>query len=265
VVIAARNEADQIADCVHSAAFAAEVLVVENDSTDETVAVAREAGATVFSHPFTTIGGQRNVAIARASHEWILVLDADERATPRLADELARRLREGPDADAYRVRRRNYFFGREIRHGGWERDRPVRFFRRGLRYDDRAVHEHVRTSGAVGELDEPLLHEPYDSLGEYFEKLVRYGRGWARQHAARGRTAGAWTIVAKPPARFFSMYVLRGGWRDGVRGVVLATLAATSVATKYLFLWELTVRHERSGAPPVADRRSPSGHRPEAP
>jgi glycosyltransferase involved in cell wall biosynthesis len=241
VVIAARNEARQIADCVRSVDWAAEVIVVENDSTDDTIARAREAGATAFRHPFRTIGAQRNAAIERAGCEWVLAVDADERGTPALGSEIARRLAGGALPDAYRIGRRNVFLGREIRHGGWggRHDRPVRLFRRALRYDERPVHEHVITNGAVGALDEALWHEPYASLDEYFEKLGRYSRDWAKQQHARGRRAAPWMIALKPPVRFLSMYVARGGWRDGARGVLLAALASASGAAKYAHLWAL--------------------------
>jgi len=240
VVIAARDEAAEIAECIASVRWAEEVIVVENDSSDDTVAIARDAGAIVFSHPFTTIGRQRNAAIARARHEWILVVDADERATPALRNEIATVLHDGHRHDvAFRVRRRNFFLGREIRHGGWERDRPIRLFRNRMRYDERPVHEHVVADGPVGELTEPMLHYPYASLGEYFAKLDRYSRWWAEQSFARGRRVGVWTIAVKPPARFFSMYVLRGGFLDGAAGVLVAALAAMSVAAKYARLWEL--------------------------
>lgn len=240
VVIAAHNAGALIGACVASvASWAGEVLVVENDSTDDTIARAREAGATVFSNPFRSIGAQRNAAIARAAHGWILVLDADERCTPELAAEVAALVRGAPPHDAWRVPRRNVFLGREIRHGGWERDRPVRLFRRTLRYDERPVHEHVETSGAVGTLRGALLHEPYASLDEYFEKLGRYSRWWAEQHHAKGRRAGVLTVVTRPPMRFVSMYLLRGGWRDGAHGAILAALASVSVAAKYARLWAL--------------------------
>ena len=241
VVIAVRNEGAHIGACVRSVSFADEVLMVENDSTDDTVAAAREAGAVVFSHPFVTIGGQRNAAIARASNEWILVLDADERATPALGDELTRRIAAACEEQAWRLGRRNMFFGREIRHGGWggAHDRPVRFFRKALRYDERPVHEHVLVTGAIGALDERILHEPYGTLGEYFEKLVRYSRDWATQHYARGRRASLWSVVVRPRVRFFSMLIVRGGWRDDGHGVMLAVLASLSVAAKYAFLWDL--------------------------
>lgn len=242
VVIAARNEGAQIAECVASVAWAAEVLVVENDSTDDTVARARAAGATVFSHPFRTIAGQRNAAIAQAAQEWVLVVDADERGTPALAAEVSRVVAAPNGRDAWRIRRRNFFLGREVRHGGWERDRPVRLFRRSLRYEELAVHEHVITDGAVGELASPLLHTPYADLDEYFEKLRRYSRWWAEQNHARGRRASPRDLLLRPPGRLVSMLLLRGGWRDGAIGVVVAVLASISVAAKYSQLWAIRNR-----------------------
>lgn len=242
VIIAAKDEADEIAECIASVGWAAEVIVVENDSTDETVAIARGAGAIVFSHPFTTIGCQRNAAIARARHSWILVVDADERGTRSLRDEIARVV-AAPGMDvAYRVRRRNMFLGHEIRHGGWERDRPVRLFRSRMRYDERPVHEHVMTDGPVGDLKQSLIHFPYATLAEYFAKLDRYSRWWAEQNFARGRRTSALTIALRPPARFFTMYVVRAGFLDGAAGVVVAALAAMSVTAKYARLWELQRR-----------------------
>lgn len=247
VVIAARDEAHEIAACISSVDWAHEVVVVENDSHDDTLAVAAHAGAIAFRHPFTTIGAQRNAAIARTTSPWILVLDADERATPTLGAEVARivggAVPPAPAPVAYRARRRNFFLGREIRHGGWERDMPVRLFARTLRYDERPVHEHVDTlGGAVGTLEAPLLHTPYASLDEYFEKLRRYSRWWAEQARARGRRASRADLLLRPAGRLVSMLVLRGGWRDGFHGVVLAALAAVSVAAKYAQLWAL--QHE---------------------
>jgi (heptosyl)LPS beta-1,4-glucosyltransferase len=236
-VIAAHNEGDQIAACVRSVSWADEILVVENDSTDDTVEQARGAGAAVFSHPFRTIGAQRNAAIAKARHPWIFVLDADERGTPALGNEVARRVRE--NADAWRVRRRNWFLGREIRYSGWDRDRPVRLFRSSLRYDERPVHEHVITTSEPGTLDESMLHQPYANLGEYFEKLGRYSRDWAEQNHAKGRRASIFTLLVRPQARFISTLVLRRGFLDGWQGVVISALSAVSVASKYAHLWAL--------------------------
>jgi glycosyltransferase involved in cell wall biosynthesis len=211
VVIAARNAGAHIGACVRSVAWAAEVLVVENGSTDDTVLRALDAGATVFSHPFVTIGLQRNAAIERARHEWVLVLDADERGTPELAQEIGALVSGEPAADAYR-------------------------------YDERPVHEHVVVDGhEVGSLGGALLHYTYSSLDEYFEKLDRYSRDWAAQHFAAGRRATPLAALVRPPARFVTMFLVRGGWRDGAHGLVLAVLAAMSVAAKYARLWERSV------------------------
>jgi len=246
VVIAAHNEALQIEECVRSVAWAAEVLVVENDSSDDTIALAKAAGATVFSHSFRSIGTQRNAAIARARHDWVLVVDADERATAALGVEVGRRIGE-PAAEAFRVRRRNWFLGREIRHSGWDRDRPVRLFRSTLRYDERPVHEHVLTKSEPGILDEALLHRPYSNLSEFFEKLGRYSRDWAVQNHARGKRVWLPSLLVRPQARFLTTLVLRGGWRDGWQGVAISALAAVSVASKYAHLWALQ-NESRNGA-----------------
>ena len=244
-IIAAHNEAGQIEACVRSVSWAAEVLVVENDSSDDTVALAAGAGATVFSHPFRSIGAQRNAAIGRATHPWVFVLDADERATPALGTEVARRV-QSPSAEAYRVPRRNWFLGREIRHSGWDRDRPVRLFRSHLRYDERPVHEHVITTSEPGMLSESLLHQPYADLAEYYEKLGRYSRDWASHNHARGRRVGLLTLLIRPQLRFVSTLVLRGGWRDGWQGVVISALAGVSVASKYAHLWALQNEQPRA-------------------
>lgn len=238
-VIAAHNESANIEACIASLDWVREIIVVENDSIDDTIDRARSAGATVISPRFTTIGAARNNAIDRAQTSWILVLDADERCTPELATEIRERIRLPSDNVAFRVPRRNYFLGKEIRHGGWGSDKPVRLFRREIRYNANQVHEHVVvTKGAIGEVRNALLHYTYTTLDQYFEKFDRYSRWWAEQNFAKGRRTSAAAVFFKPPARFVSMYLLRGGFRDGSRGLILACLAAASVMAKYARLWE---------------------------
>jgi len=245
-VIAAHNESANIEACIASVEWAREVIVVENESSDDTVDRARSAGATVISPAFTTIGAARNNAIVRSKSPWVFVLDADERCTPELAEEIRQVVSRPGDASAFRVPRRNFFLGKEIRHGGWGSDKPVRLFRRDLRYNANLVHEHIDvTPAAVGEVKNRLLHYTYTSLDQYFEKFNRYSRWWADQNFAKGRRSNAAAVVFKPPARFVSMYVLKGGFRDGARGLVLACLAAASVMAKYARLWERSIRDER--------------------
>lgn len=245
-VIAAHNESANIEACIASVEWAREVIVVENDSSDDTVDRARSAGATVISPKFTTIGAARNNAIERSRSPWILVLDADERSTPELAAEIRQLITNAGDRSAFRVPRRNYFLGKEIRHGGWGSDKPVRLFRKELRYNANLVHEHVDvTKGTIGEVKGSLLHYTYTSLDQYFEKFNRYSRWWAEQNFAKGRRSSAAAVFFKPPARFAGMYFLKGGFRDGARGLVLACLAAASVMAKYARLWERSIRNER--------------------
>ena len=245
-VIAAHDESANIEACVASVEWAREVIVVENDSSDDTIDRARSAGATVISPPFTTIGAARNNAIVRAKTAWIFVLDADERCTAELAEEISRVVAQPGDTKAFRVPRRNFFLGKEIRHGGWGSDKPIRLFRRELRYNASMVHEHVDvTDGSIGEVRNKLLHYTYTSLDQYFEKFDRYSRWWAAQNFAKGRRGSVAAIFFKPKARFVSMYLLKGGFLDGARGLVLACLAAASVMAKYARLWERSTRNER--------------------
>lgn len=239
MVIAARNEAENIAACIDSVRWADEIIVADDRSNDATVSQAIAAGATVISaEDETTIGTLRNRAITSAHNHWILVIDADERGTTDL-ERAVRDVVSQPASAAYRVPRRNFFLGAEVRHGGWESDRPVRLFDSALRYDDSKVHEHVVTSGEPGILGAALLHYPYVSLDVYFEKFVRYSKWWAEDRARKGRRASMAAIVLKPPARFISMFVLRLGFLDGMRGAVLASLAAASVCAKYVRLWAM--------------------------
>jgi glycosyltransferase involved in cell wall biosynthesis len=236
-VIAAHDESANIEACIASVEWASEVIVVENDSIDDTVDRARGAGATVISPKFTTIGASRNHGIERARTPWVLVVDADERCTPELAAEIRQVIDNPANHSAFRIPRRNFFLGKEIRHGGWGSDRPIRLFRKELRYDASLVHEHVNVTGETGELRKALLHYTYTSLDQYFEKFNRYSRWWAEQNHARGRRGSAAAVVFKPPARFIGMYVLKGGFLDGAHGLVLACLAAASVMAKYARLW----------------------------
>ena len=237
VVIAAKDEAANITGCIESVRWADEILVVEDGSVDDTVVRAQLAGATVIRNPFETIGLQRNAAIEQSRSGWILVVDADERASPELATEISEII-SAPRFDAYRVPRRNFFLGKEVRHGGWSSDRPIRLFRSSIRYNASRVHEHVEVNGEVGELTSPLTHEPYRSLDSWLEKLGRYSEWWAEDRFDRGKRVRALSVISRPQFRFLTMYVVRGGWMDGARGLLLAGMASVSVFMKYARLWE---------------------------
>ena len=243
-VIPTLNEAGQIADCVRTVTWADEVIVADGGSSDETPRAAEAAGAKVLRGRWATIAAQRNAAIAAARNQWVLAVDADERVGTDLAREINATV-HAPAHRAYAVRRANRYAGRTIRFGGWGDDWVVRLFQRDKRYVEIRVHEHLERGTDVGRLRAPLVHTPYRDLSHYLEKMDRYAKWGAEELAERGRRAHLTDIVLRPPARFFSMYVLRLGLLDGWRGAVLSGLGAISVFLKYIRLWEL--QHKADG------------------
>ena len=240
------NEEDTLDECLGSVGFADEILVVDSFSTDRTPEIARRRGARFVQHEYVNSATQKNWAIPQASHEWVLLVDADERVPPALAEEIAGILRDGPRARGYWMRRRNHFMGREMRHGGWETDAVIRLFPRDARYQDREVHAEIDLPGPLPTLENPLLHFTFRSWKQYWPKVEKYTDWGASQAHRDGKRAGALSILLRPLLRFFRMYVLRLGFLDGAEGAQLALLGAFSVYLKYSKLWELS-RRDRSG------------------
>jgi len=239
VIVTTHNEAVNIEACLQSIQWAAEVIVVDSGSTDDTVARARPLADQVLDHVYESPARQKNWAIPQARLPWVLILDADERVPAGLAGEIRNLQAAGPACHGYWIYRRNTFLGREIRHGGWERDKVIRFFARDhALYRDVRVHEEMEVDGPVGVLKERLLHHSVRTLVDYGRKMDRYSDWWAEEKAGKGRQAGPGTIFGHTVGRFIRMYLLRSGFRDGGHGLVLALLAAFSVFQKYAKLWE---------------------------
>ena len=239
VIVTTFNEAVNIEACLRSVQWAVEILVVDSGSTDATVALARPLADQVLDHTYESPARQKNWAIPQARLPWVLILDADERVTPELEQEMRRLLAAGPALHGYWIYRRNTFLGREMLHGGWERDKVIRFFARDhALYKDVLVHEEMEVEGPVGVLKERLLHHSVRSLADYGKTMDRYSDWWAEEKARKGRHAGPGTIFGHTVGRFLRMYLLRGGFRDGGHGLVLSLLASFSVFQKYAKLWE---------------------------
>jgi glycosyltransferase involved in cell wall biosynthesis len=273
VVIAARDAAAHIAACVASATWAAEVLVVEGGSSDDTRLLALSEGATVFTHPFSTIGRQRNLAVERARCEWVLVLDAEERCSPALAAEVRALIaglapgalpsRDGVIYEAFTVRRTSVFGGRVLRGGRWRRDTPVRLFRRRLRFDEIPGADRLMTETAtVGALVSTLVREVDVAHDAVAERMVRAARDWAQQQFLRGERASAFASARHAAGQFLSSYLWRGGWRDGAAGLGLACLDATETALRWSQLWALSRREQGRTTPADAP---PTSESPELP
>jgi glycosyltransferase involved in cell wall biosynthesis len=234
VVIPTLNEADRIADVLASLSFVDEVVVVDGGSTDSTSGIAKDLGATVLVSEGPTIAAQRNRGIEIARNEWILALDADERPTPELIDELSTVL-QNPVHNAYRIRFRNFYGGREVKHGQWARDWHVRLFRRRYRFLERRVHERLEDVASIGTLRGRILHTPYRDFHDHVRKLVRYSQLGAEELRARGRRVTTWHLLVRPTWRFVRDFVFHGSFRDGRIGVVTSAMSGLASFLKYAF------------------------------
>ena len=229
-----RDAAGQLAECLASAPFAGEIVVIDSGSSDDTVEIARRCGATVVVQPWLGFGPQKNFAVARATHDWVLCLDADERITPELGASIRTALATTPEAAAFAVARRNRFLGRWLRHGEGYPDWIVRIFdRRRARWTDDPVHENVAVEGPVARLSGDLLHASAESLDAYVAKQNRYTTLQAASMRARGERAGTLRLVASPLARFLRFYVVRLGFLDGVPGFVHIAIGCFGSFLKY--------------------------------
>jgi len=237
-----RDAAGLLADCLASAAFAGEIVVVDSGSRDDTVEIARRCGARVIEEPWRGFGAQKNFAVGCAAHDWVLCLDADERVTPELASSIRTAMAK-PDVAAYAMARRNRFLGRWLAHGEGYPDWNVRLFdRRRARWTEDPVHEHVVAHGAVAQLFGDLLHASAESIDDYMAKQNRYTTLQAAAMHARGERASVTRLVVSPLVRFFRFYVVKLGFLDGVAGFVHIAIGCQNSFMKYAKLRALESR-----------------------
>ena len=241
VTVITKNEAANLAAALESVAWADERIVVDSASTDETVAIARRLADQVVVRPWPGYVEQKNFAASLARNDWILSVDADERVTPALADEIRAVMHESPEAAGYRIPRVAWHLGRWIRTTDWYPDHQLRLYdRRRARWIGRHVHEGVEVDGPVGALREELQHYPYNGIADHIETINRYTTYAARQMHEEGRRAGLLAMLGHPPLAFLRNYIARGGWRDGDPGFVISALNAWYVFLKFAKLRELS-------------------------
>ncbi len=247
IIIPTFNEERNIREAYASASWADEVMVVDSFSKDATPAIARELGARVLEHEYVNSATQKNWAIPQSSHEWVMILDADERIPAALRDEI-RAFIDSPGADAgMRIFRANHFMGKPIRHCGWQDDSVLRVFPRDRgRYMDREVHADVVLDGPVRVARNRMLHYTFDSFAQYMRKFDQYTTWAAGDRGRTTRRVGVVQLVLRPGWRFLKQYVLRLGFLDGRAGLIICMLSAFSVFLKYAKLWE---RQERGDGP----------------
>jgi glycosyltransferase involved in cell wall biosynthesis len=239
-VILTYNEARHIGACIESVRFADSVLVFDSGSTDATQAIAREHGARVLERPFDDYAGQRNAALAAVGEGWVLFVDADERVTPELADEV-RAAMTSDEYTGYRVPRHNFLFGKLTRGAGWYPDYQTRLLRVGeARYDPaKKVHEVVLLNGLEGTLTHPLVHFNYEHPRQFRDKQRRYVAYDAQILFEQAVRPKAYTPFTQAVRHFRWRFVTLGGWRDGFHGLRLSVWMAWYEYRKYRLLQAL--------------------------
>jgi len=245
LLIPCKNEERHIGACILPARdLVTEILVADSGSSDQTVAIARSLGARIIERDYINPSDFKNWAIPQATHPWILLLDADERATPELLLEIRRLWNESggmPPRVAYRIPRLNHLFDQPVRHSGWQNDGVLRLFQR-----DRCLYTPVRVHEELdvpprnrGHLTQPMLHFTYHSYRQILDKYARYSSWAAQDLQEKGHKASATTLLLRPTWRFLRHYLVQGGFRDGYAGLVVSVLAGFYVFLKYAKLWRM--------------------------
>lgn len=226
-VVLTRNEERNIEECLRSLTWADALLVVDSNSTDRTVELARGAGAGVEQRAFVNYADQRNAALELANSDWVFFVDADERATPELASEV-RSAVDSLSIVGWWVPRRNMIWGKWIQHAGWYPDYQLRLLKRGsARYDlARPVHEVVILDGQEGWLNNPLIHHNYETVGQFLRKQDAYATFEARILREKGIRPRPHSLVLQPLREFWRRYVSLQGYKDGGHGLALSCLMA---------------------------------------
>ena len=235
VIIITLNEAHAISLCLASVAWADEVIVLDAGSTDETVALCRDWGAKVsVNTDWQGFGIQKNRALALATGDWVLSLDADEVVSPSLQTDIQMAVQQSQN-HSYAMPRHSNFCGQRIRYCGWQSDVVTRLFKRGYgRFSDDRVHEALQLDHPTIRFSSPLLHDSYISLEEALDKLNHYSSAGAKMALAQGKTSSLGRAILRGLWAFLRTYVLRLGFLDGRKGFVLAVLSAEHAYYKAL-------------------------------
>ena len=243
VIILTHNEERHIEACIKSAAFADEILVIDDESTDRTAELARAQGARVIERPLAgDFAAQRNFALTQTDADWVLYVDADERVSPETEPELRRVMAENARA-VYEIKRINVAFGQRMNYGGHKPDYSRRFYPRDAVHWVGLVHEHTESDLPIRRMRGSLLHYTYTDWDRYFQKLNQYSTLMAERQHTEGRHSSFFKILLDPPFAFFRFYILQCGFLDGRLGFILAVFHGFYTMMKYVKLHNLDTNH----------------------
>jgi len=238
-VVITKNEEKNISRCLESIKWIDEIILIDSQSDDQTVAIAQKYNARIFSPDWKGYGNAKREGVNYASHDWILSVDADEVVYEELKREIQAVLKNNSSFSGYYLPRKTQFLGRWIMHCGWYPNYILRLFRKSMgNFDDAYVHEKVVLEGNTARLKNELLHYSYPDLESYFKKFNRYTTMGAEEAFQQGIKAGWFKIVIKPVISFFIHYIIKQGFRDGIEGFLVSSLSSLAVMVKYAKLKE---------------------------
>jgi glycosyltransferase involved in cell wall biosynthesis len=235
------NEEENIQAAIETLSFADEIIVVDSESTDRTVEIARQFTEKVFTQKFLGYAGQKNFAANQSTHDWIFNLDADERITPELANEIERfKTGNKPDVVALEMPRKVFYLGKWIKHSGWYPDHKIRLYnRQHASWQGDYVHESVKPNGKVERLTGDILHFTVRNASDHHLRIDRYTTLAAKEAFHKGQRASYFSIALSPITTFIKTFFFKRGFLDGIQGLAIAYFAAQYVFLKQLKLREL--------------------------
>lgn len=238
VTVITKDEEKNISDCLKSVEWADEIIVVDSDSSDRTIELAKKFTDKVIIRKWEGYVPQKRYALSLTSNEWVLSLDADERVTTELKDEILK-LSPG-EFSGFKIRRKNFLLKKEITSCGWEKDYQLRLFKNDMtELNERLVHEKFVSQGKIGTLKNPMIHYTFSSFSEYFSKINHYTSLKAQELIQKNKRVNGWTIFSHTISAFFAFFIFRRGFKDGVYGLIISLLHSVSTMMNYIKLWEL--------------------------
>ncbi|MDR3256130.1 MAG: glycosyltransferase family 2 protein [Endomicrobium sp.] len=240
--ILTKNEERHIKECIDSIKWVNEIVIIDDFSKDSTVEIAKGMGCKVIQNKFEYFGQQRNFALSQCFYEWIVCLDADERITPKLREEIEYELQKSPKGNAFVAPRKSMFINKWVFHSGWYPDyrHPIFFNKNKMCYRDQLVHEDIDYKGKKFYFKGDILHYPYDNIKQFIKKSNFYTDLRSKEMFNKGKKFRVLNLIVNPTVMFVKMYVFKKGFLDGLTGFVLALLYSSFYTLmKYVKLWEL--------------------------
>jgi glycosyltransferase involved in cell wall biosynthesis len=240
-IVITYNEEENIRECIESLKWTEEIIIVDSKSADKTIEIAKEFTANIITTENLSYGEKRNMGINAASGDWILWIDADERVSDELKNEITQTISGSSADEAYYINRRSFFINKFIKHSGWYPDYTLRLFKKStnIKFDTAKVHEKAYYEGKTGRLKNQIIHYTDRTFEHYLKKLNSYTTLSAEELHNQNKKASLFDIIFRPVFTFFKMYFLKLGILDGYMGLVLCSFSSIHVMVKYSKLYYL--------------------------